>query len=371
MSSTSITADEVRSSIIRAVGASRDADPPVELPRGFRQEMGVISLRLFDKPWTLPSGATMSGFLKFRACGPESDMDRYVENAIRETSGTTQKLDFLFCPAGKYIPITNDEKFISNLRSVAAEDTDSTYRTVAKETFQREQKAAKDVHDRLEKARSGPAPHDDPTTLEFEVYKRVTFQRLTESIIAAERKVEELKQKRVAVHRLLKQFDKAYPERADARPGRSDGSATTMSTGAWLDLYNEGRAKSGYKAFIPGRAIDAAYASWKGDCGTLNVEALRKAPMLAAEIAETAVRAPVTGEIEGTADSERPEVEPGSMYAIHAPVRDVNVDPETVRHLYPEGTTDDEIRADIARNKNVATEHEELHPASAAAGNRK
>lgn len=273
---------------------SLEVDPPTsEIMPGKQQDIAVVSIRCRKEPMKLPDGKNLSGLFKVRFVGTADECDEYTMKMI-DKSPSHHRYDFMHMPIGKFALFTDSEKFVQKMKAVAApEDANSIHTSVAKDVRAQELKAGREAQQRLEDARKGPAVHDDPESLDFEVYKRVTFIRLSEAILAAERKLEELKKKIVPVHSLLKQMDKRFPERCP--------EGNSMSSGVWLERYNEERRRSGIRDYIPGRLIDDMYAKFTGEVGDFDVDYLRKNPILPGDVADTVIRAPVLGSIPGTA----------------------------------------------------------------------
>lgn len=271
---------------VEAHSASREVDPPIN-----GQDIAVIGIRLMKEPKIMPStGKSVYGIVKVRYVGSEDGANRFVDNLL-ERDKSCQKFDYLFAPVGRWVPLSNDENFVGKIEGRKNDDADGAFRVVDKEIVKGEQKSAKDMMDRLDRAKSDPTPHENPESLDYEVYRRITYIRLVETVLSLEEKISMIKKKLGPVHRLLKQLDVRFPDR-----NLSDSSS--MLNGKWLDRYNEARKEMStkYPEYSPGKRIADIYDDFNTtDLSPIDFEYLRKYPLLKDEDVDLHIRVPVLG----------------------------------------------------------------------------
>ena len=202
------------------------------------QAYANVSFMLFKEKRILRSGQPVFGFVKVR--GTHSSDVWAKKDANRIVLDIDSKFPVRTLPVGYWLPITDDTNFCKEIIDAAPEESsgqeiDSMRSAAIKKKDEERRRRQREIADRMEDLKSGDID-DDTGTLRYYSMHRVTEWRLTERRDIQEKLLKKAKDKLVEIRRELKEIEVKHPE----------------YVGAWMDCYNDERAKAGIAPHNPG-----------------------------------------------------------------------------------------------------------------------
>lgn len=205
-----------------------EADPAIT-----NQELGLISFRLFPKPFVTKRGSNVFGLVKIRGNFPNEDQCNMKSSEIIRKVSSVDTI--MVVPVGRWVPITEDNSFAKEKFDVAQDDEGITLRGFSqKEEMEKKKGVAKELEEKVRLLKERGDLHDDPESINYYTMKRVVELNLRDELKRKQKLIQEIKKKHERIISELVILEKKYPEYSDG----------------WVVNYNMERESVGLPPFI-------------------------------------------------------------------------------------------------------------------------